>query len=104
MGGEDCDCCLGTTILVTMGGAGAPAGVAEVVAAGLCAPVRERVVTCGRSMMMLDVQMLVMVLLSGANCGMRDERNGVGVGSGAAGGDGGAASNTSIVAGCKQKQ
>lgn len=29
------------------------------------APVRERVVTCGKSRMMLDVQMLVMVFSSG---------------------------------------
>lgn len=96
----DCSCCLDITILLTVGGAGGGAG-------GLCAPVRERVVTCGRSKMMLDVQMLVMVLLSGACTGMRDERvgaaTGVGSGGGAAaaggGGDGGA-SNTSIVGCC----
>lgn len=59
--------------------------------------------------MMLEVQMLVMVLLSGACSGIRDERVGgaVGAGSGggataaAAAGDAGA-SNTSIV-GCYRK-
>lgn len=49
-------------ILVTVGGF---EGVAMEAGWGLMAPVRERVVTCGRSMMMLDVQMLVMVFSSG---------------------------------------
>lgn len=62
-------------------------------------------VTCGKSMMMFDVQMLVMVLLSGACTGMRLERVGVGRGGGASGagvtmgaaGGEGAVSSTSIV-------
>lgn len=62
------------------------------------APVRERVVTCGRSRMMLEVQMLVMVLLSGAWWGMRAERVGGGEGSKTvAGGGEGTLSNTSMV-------
>lgn len=75
-------------ILLTGGGAG-----------GLCAPVRERVVTCGRSRMMLEVQMLVMVLLSGACTGMREERGGVMGGAGS--GDDAGASSTSIVGCCR---
>lgn len=75
-GGVFCICCkgggwraeggLGMMILVTMGrvGVSAVGGVDET--GGLWAPVRERVVTCGKSMIMFDVQMLVMVLLSGA--------------------------------------
>lgn len=87
-GGVFCICCrgggwraegsLGMMILVTVDrvGVGAVGGAEE--AGGLWANVRERVVTCGRSMMMFDVQMLVMVLLSGACTGMRLERVGVG--------------------------
>lgn len=59
-------------ILVTVGWLELEEGEAAVVAmtaggtgCGLMAPVRERVVTCGKSMMMLDVQMLVMVFSSG---------------------------------------
>lgn len=76
-GGCRADGCLGM-ILVTVGrvGVGAEGGVVE--AGGLWAPVRERVVTCGKSMMMFDVQMLVIVLLSGACTGMRPVRVGVG--------------------------
>lgn len=65
-------------ILVTMGRVGVSTVVGADEAGGLWAPVRERVVTCGKSMMMFDVQMLVMVLLSGACTGMRLERVGVG--------------------------
>lgn len=77
-GGWRADGCLGMMIFVTMGrvGVGVVDGAKE--AGGLWAPVRERVVTCGKSMMMFDVQMLVMVLLSGACTGMRLERMGVG--------------------------
>lgn len=49
-------------IFVTVGGLGVVLGGG---AWGLMAPVRERVVTCGRSRMMLEVQMLVMVFSSG---------------------------------------
>lgn len=77
-GGWRAEGCLGMIILVTVGRVGVSAmGGAEEVG-GLWAPVRERVVTCGKSMMMFDVQMLVMVLLSGACTGMRLERVGAG--------------------------
>ncbi|TNN49878.1 hypothetical protein EYF80_039920 [Liparis tanakae] len=81
-------------ILATVGGAAAAGG-----AWGLMAPVRERVVTCGRSRMMLEVQMLVMVFSSGLYCCDRVERaareeacaamtTGTGAAGGGDGGDG----------------
>lgn len=70
--------CLGIMILVTMGRVGVSMVGGAEETGGLWAPVRERVVTCGKSMMIFDVQMLVMVLLSGACTGMRLERVGSG--------------------------